>query len=119
MPNGSYATIAGKIEGFITSDDASDLSIQGQALCPLCADGVSQTMCEWKLQQYTPGTAPDRLFLRSPGVFLGVFGGNPTPSLNLSLGGQQYSLVGVSYHLALGLALERNHFVSQFRSRGS
>ena len=31
VPNGSYATIAGKIEGFITSNDASDHSIEGQA----------------------------------------------------------------------------------------
>ena len=48
VPNGSYATVADTMEGFITSNNASDFSIQGQALCPFCADGVSQTMCEWK-----------------------------------------------------------------------
>ena len=52
-------------------------------------------------------------------MFRGVSGGKPTPSLNLSLWGQQYSLGAVSYHLALGLSLQRNHFVSQFRARGS
>ncbi|CAM9238959.1 unnamed protein product, partial [Ascophyllum nodosum] len=57
------------------------------------------------------------LFFRSVGVFTGNYGQSPTPSLSLTFG-VEYSLVGISYHLPVGLSAERNHFTSQFRSRG-
>ncbi|CAN0511110.1 unnamed protein product [Ectocarpus sp. 8 AP-2014] len=72
-------------------------------------------MCDWALVPWTVHTAPDRVFFRSSEVFQG--NGVPmTASSTLSMGAP-YSLVGVSYHLALG-GSQRNHFVTQLRVRG-
>ena len=118
IPEAQASSIGGKIkEEFFESPGASDLSIQGQTICPHCAADITITMCDWTLLPCTSGNASDRLFLRSVGVFTGNYGQFPTPSLSLTLGAE-YSLVGISYHLPVGLSAERNHFTSQFRSRG-
>ena len=109
------SSIGGKITEFFESPGASDLSIQGQTICPHCAADIIITMFDWL--PCTPGNAPDRLFFRSVRVFTGNYGQSPTPSLSLTFGAD-YSLVDISYHLPVGLSAERNHFTSQFRSRG-
>ena len=62
-------------------------------------------------------THQTNVFFRSVGVFTGNYGQSPIPSLSLTFGAE-YSLVGISYHLPVGLSAERNHFTSQFRSSG-
>ena len=117
IPETQASSIGEKITEFFESPEASDLSIPGQTICPHCAAGTTITMCSWTLLPCTPDNAPDRLFFRSFGVFAGNYGQSPTPSLSLTFGAE-YSLVGISYHLPTGLSSERNHFTSQFRSRG-
>ena len=115
IPEAQASSIGGKITEFFESPGASDLSIQGQTICPHCA--ITITKCDWTLLPCTSGNAPDRLFFRSVGVFTSNYGQSPTPSLLLTFGAE-YSLVGISYHLSVGLSAERKHFTSQFRSRG-
>ena len=92
IPDGASTTFQDRVIEFFESDAASDLAVPTLSLCPYCADGVHETMCDWTLLQCTPQTAPVTM-------------------------GASYSLDGVSYHLALG-AGPRNHFVSQVRLRG-
>ena len=99
IPEAQSSSIGGKITEFFESPGASDLSIQGQTICPQCAADVTITMCDWTLLPCTSGNAPDRLFFRSVGVFTGNYGQSPTPSLSLTFG-VEYSVVGVSYHLS-------------------
>ncbi|CAN0547007.1 unnamed protein product [Ectocarpus sp. 12 AP-2014] len=105
-----------KVHQFFSSARPSDISIPGTSPCPVCAAGLLHTMCDWTLVPWTVHTAPDRVFFRSSEVF--HRNGVPmTASSTLSMGAE-YSLVGVSYHLALG-GSQRNHFVTQLRVRGS
>ena len=117
IPEAQASSIDGKIAEFFESPGASDLSIQGQTICPHCAADIIITMCDWTLLPCTSGNAPCRLFFRSIGLSSDNYGQCPTPSLSLTFGAE-YSLVGISYHLPVGLSAERNHFTSQFRSRG-
>ena len=117
IPEAQASSIGGKTTKFFESPGASDLSIQGQTICPHCAADITITMCDWILLPSTLGNAPDRLFFRSAGVLTGNYGQSPTPSLSLTFGAE-YSLVGISYHLPVGLSAERTHFTSQFTSRG-
>ena len=116
IPDGASTTFQDKVFEFFDSDAASDLAFPTQSLCPYCADGVHETMCDWTLLQWTTQTAPDRIFFRASGVFGGLYGLPMSPSMTFTMGAA-YSLVGVSYHLALG-AGPRKHFVSQVRLRG-
>ncbi|CAN0166602.1 unnamed protein product [Scytosiphon promiscuus] len=116
IPNGSSASFQEKVLGVFSSGLTSDLSIPGESPCPSCADCVQQTLCDWTLLSFTAVTAPDRLFLRSSSVFQGLAGLPMSASLTLTMG-VEYSLVGVSYHFAVG-GVERNHFISQLRVRG-
>ena len=117
IPEAQASSIGGKITEFFESPGASGLSIQGQTICPHCAADITITMCDWTLLPCTSGNAPDRLFFRSAGVLTGNYGQSSTPSLSLTFG-VEYSLVSILYHLSVGLSAERNHFTSQFRSRG-
>ena len=82
IPEAQASFIRGKITAFFESPGASNLSIQGQTICPHCAAGITITMCHWTLLPCTSGNAPDRLFFRSVGVFTGNYGQSPTPSLS-------------------------------------
>ena len=86
IPEAQASSIGGKITEFFESPGASDLSIQGQTICPQCAADITITMCDWTLLPCTSGNAPDRLFFRSAGVFTGNYGQSPTPSLSLTFG---------------------------------
>ena len=116
IPDGASTTFQDKVIEFFESAAASDLAVPTQSLCPYCADGLHETLCDWTLLQWTVQTAPDRIFFRSSGVFRGLHDQPMSPSMTFTMGAS-YSLVGVSYHLALG-AGPRNHFVSQVRLRG-
>ena len=116
IPNGTAATFHHKVQEFFSSGQASDLSIPGTSLCPFCAAGLSQTLCDWTLLPWTEHTAPNRVFFRSPEAFRGLHGRPMSPSPTLSMGAA-YSLVGVSYHIAIG-GSRKNHFVTQLRVRG-
>lgn len=119
IPDGHASSIGAKISTFLSSaGGASDLAFGGEALCPHCADGISQTMCEWRLLPHSAENAPDRLFFKSAEVFRGAPGERPAPSLKLTLAAE-YSLVGVSYHFAVGGSSTRNHFTTQFRANGT
>ncbi|CAN0497974.1 unnamed protein product, partial [Ectocarpus sp. 12 AP-2014] len=116
IPNGTATTFHHKVQEFFSSGQASDLSIPGTSLCPFCAAGLGQTLCDWTLLPWTDHTAPSRVFFRSPEVFRGLHGRPMSPSPTLSMGAA-YSLVGVSYHIAIG-GSRKNHFVTQLRVRG-
>ena len=58
IPCGAPTTFQDRVIEFFESDAASDLAVPTQSLCPYCADGVHETMCDWTLLQWTPQTAP-------------------------------------------------------------
>ena len=126
--DGSSATFQDKVTDFFGFSAPIDLAIPGQSLCPSCADGLRQTMCDWTLLPWSPDTAPGRILSRSASVFEGIHGQPMSPSLTFTKGAS-YSLVGVSYFVVLyndyrtgdflsGDRSQRDHLVSQVRIRG-
>ncbi|CAM9122980.1 unnamed protein product [Ectocarpus sp. 8 AP-2014] len=116
IPNGAATTFHEKVREFFSSGQASDLSIPGTSLCPFCAAGLSQTLCDWTLLPWTVHIAPNRVLFRSTEVFQGLHGRPMSPSPTLFMAAA-YSLVGVSHHIAHG-GSRKNHFVTQLRVRG-
>ena len=97
IPNGTATTFHHKVQEFFSSGQASDLSIPGTSLCPFCAAGLSQTLCDWTLLPWTEHTPPNRVFFRSPEVFRGLHGRpmspSPTLSMGAALGGNQTTVI--------------------------
>ena len=118
IPNGASTTsLQEHVSDFFRSSAPTDLAIPGQSLCPYCADSVHENSCDWTLLPWTSDNAPDRVFFRSSCIFRGLHGQPMATSATFTVGAS-YSLVGVSYFVALGGGSRRNHFVSQVRLRG-
>lgn len=117
IPNRASTTFQDNIFDFFRSSVATDLAIPGQSLCPYCADSVHENRCGWTLLPWTPDNARDRIFFGSSCVFRGVHGHPMATSTTFTMGAT-YSLVWVSYFVALGGGSRMNHFVCQVRIRG-
>lgn len=117
IPNGTWVSVQEAIDSFFGSGSATDLSIPGYSLCPYCAESVHESLCNWTLLPWTIVNAPARLFFRFPGRTSGSIQLPPPPSPTLLMG-VDYCLAGVSYHISASVGADKNHFVTQFRSRG-
>lgn len=107
------------VERFFSTGSGQDIAMPGGSLCPFCAASMHERYCQWRLLPWTSLNAPDRLFFKIAAVAVLPQQHEPatfSPTLTL---GVEYSLVGVAYHTGCGLNGLPNHFVSQFRSRGS